>query len=426
MTDLLTAVSVRMAPQRGDGAAGARPLWLSAALAGLAAAGTVLLGCMALGLVGWFSSDAGTHGDTRDALRVGADAWLLGHGAHLELVGATVTAVPLGLTFFCGYVTFRLGRWATQTSAPEDAAGVGLGAVVLAGLYGVVAVVTAVLASLPTAGVGAGRAFIGGFAVALLGGGAGLLVDAPAAAALRARLPESFRAVLRGALASALLTFAVGALLVVATLLLDLGDAANVLSRLHTDPAGGVLYTVVVAGVAPNAALLGGAYLLGPGFAVGTGTLVSPTLVVLGPVPAFPLLAALPQQGPGPSWAAGMVAVPVLLGALAGALVVRRHPHPGYETGAGRGLAGGVLGGVVLSVLVHLAGGAVGPGRMALVGAPFLDVLLVATAALGGGGLLGGVLATWRLRRRLPAHGAGPGVAADTEDTEDTEDTVRL
>ncbi|MGN6575798.1 MAG: cell division protein PerM [Nocardioides sp.] len=416
MTDLLTAVSARMTPQRGDAPAVARPLWLSAGLAGVAAAAAVLLGCMALGLVGWFSSDAGTHGDTRDALRVGADAWLLGHGAHLELAGAAITAVPLGLTLFCVYVAFRLGRWATQTSAPEDAAGVGLAAVVLAGLYGMVAVVTAVLASLPTAGVGSGRAFVGGCVVALLGGGAGLLADAPASSGLRSRLPASLRAVVRGAVASVLLTFAAGALLVVTALLLDLGEAANVLSRLHTDAAGGVLYTVVVAGVAPNAALLGGAYLLGPGFAVGTGTLVSPTLVVLGPVPAFPLLAALPQQGPGPGWAAGMVAVPVLLGALAGALVVRRHPHPGYDTGAGRGLAGGVLGGVVLSVLVHLAGGAVGPGRMADVGAPFLEVLLIASVALGGGGLLGGVIATWRLRRRLAGAGVDPA----------TEDTVRL
>jgi hypothetical protein len=415
MTDLLTAVSTRITPQRGAAPAAARPLWLSAGLAGLTGAGTVLLGCMALGLVGWFSSDAGTHGDTRDALRVGADAWLLGHGAHLELVGATISAVPLGLTLFCAYVTFRLGRWATATSAPEDLAGTGLAAVVLAGLYGVVAVVTAVLASLPTAGLGAGRAFVGGFLVALLGGGAGLLFDAPAGAWLRSRLPESLRAVVRGALASVLLVLAAGALLVVAALLLDLGEAANVLSRLHTDPAGGALYTVIVAGVAPNAALLGGAYLLGPGFAVGTGTLVSPTLVVLGPVPAFPLLAALPQQGPGPAWAAGLVAVPVLLGALAGALVVRRHPHPGYETGAGRGLAGGVLGGVTISVLVSLAGGSVGPGRMSHLGAPFADVLMVATLALGVGGLLGAVAATWRVRRLVAAEEAAA-----------TEDTVRL
>ncbi len=418
MTDLLTAASTRRTSPRGADPAVRRPLWLSAGFAGLVASGAVLLGCMALGLVGWFASDAGTHGDTRDALRVGADAWLLGHGAQLVLADATVSLVPLGLTAFSGYVAFRLGRWATLTSAPEDLAGTGLAAVVLAGLYGVVAVVTAVLASLQTAEVTLGRAFVGGFLVGLLGGGSGLLATSQAGAGLRARVPETVRAVAVGALSVLLLVLAAGAALVVVALLLDLGEAANVLSRLHPDAAGAGLYTVVVAGVAPNAALLGSAYLLGPGFAVGTGTLVSPAMVVLGPVPAFPLLAALPATGAGPAWATALVGVPVLLAAMAAALVVRRHPHPGYETGAVRGLASGVLGGVLVSLAVLVAGGSVGPGRMAHVGAPFAEVLAAATVALGAGGLVGGLLATWWVRRG-PAAGSGA-------DDGSTEDTVRL
>ncbi|MGZ8737383.1 MAG: cell division protein PerM [Nocardioides sp.] len=424
MTDLLTAASNRIASPRGADPATRRPLWLSAGFAGLVASGAVLVGLMALGLVGWFASDAGAHGDTRDALRVGADAWLLGHGAHLRLDGATITVVPLGLSIFCVYVAFRLGRWATLTSAPEDLAGAGLAAVVLAGLYGVVAVVTAVLASIGSAETTLGRAFVGGFLVALVGGGAGLLTSSGAGAALSARVPETVRAVLGGALAVVLLFLVAGSTLVVAALLLDLGEAANVLSRLHPDAAGGALYTVVVAGVAPNAALLGGAYLLGPGFAVGTGTIVSPAMVVLGPVPAFPLLAALPPVGPGPAWATALVGVPVLLAAVAGVLVVRRHPDPGLEVGAGRGLAAGVLGGVLVALLVHSAGGSVGPGRMADVGAPFAEVLLAASAALGIGGLIGGVAATWWLRRGMTGPDAGPQVGWGRDPS--TEDTIHL
>ena len=418
MTDLLTAASTRRTSPRGADPAVRRPLWLSAGLAGLVASGAVLLGCMALGLVGWFASDAGTHGDTRDALRVGAGAWLLGHGAHLVLADATVSLVPLGLTAFSGYVAFRLGRWATLTSAPEDLAGTGLAAVVLAGLYGVVAVVTAVLASLQTAEMTLGRAFVGGFLVGLLGGGSGLLATPAAGAALRARVPETVRAVAVGALSVLLLVLAAGAGLVVVALLLDLGEAANVLSRLHPDAAGAGLYTAVVAGVAPNAALLGSSYLLGPGFAVGTGTLVSPAMVVLGPVPAFPLLAALPATGAGPAWATALVGVPVVLAAVAAALVVRRHPDPGFETGAVRGLGSGLAGGVLVSLAVLVAGGSVGPGRMAHLGASFGEVLVAATVALGAGGLVGGLLATWWVRRR---RAADPG-----PDDGSTEDTVRL
>jgi hypothetical protein len=46
-----------------------------------------------------------------------------------------------------------------------------------------------------------------------------------------------------------------------------------------------------------------------------------------------------------------------------------------------------------------IAGGAVGPGRMAEVGPAAGQVLVHAVVAFGGGGLVGGLLATWRQRR---------------------------
>ncbi len=389
-----------------------RPLWLSAGFAGAVAAGSVLLSCLALGLVGWFASEAGAHGDTRDALRVGADAWLLAHGSGLVLPAATVGVVPLGLTVLCGYVAYRLGRWARETSAAEDDLGVALAAVVLAGCYAAVAFGTAALAALPSAQPGLVRSLVGAFVLALLGGGAGLARGGPLA--LAGQLPESAVAVVRGGLGMAMAVTAAGALLVTTALALDIGAGANVLSRLHADGPGSALYTLVVAAFAPNAALLGGAYLLGPGFAVGTGTVVSPSAVSLGPLPAFPLLAALPAPGPGPVWAPALIGVPVLVALLVGALTVRRHPAAGYQGGAVRGLGAGVLGGLLVAVLVHRSGGAVGPGRMAEVGAPFPETLGAAVVALSVGGLLGGVLMTWWRRARPTPE---PDRASDTEDT---------
>ena len=122
--------------------------------------------------------------------------------------------------------------------------------------------------------------------------------------------------------------------------------------------------------------------------------------MVLGPVPAFPLLAALPSEGSPSPLTSALVAVPVLVGALAAVLVVRRFPAYGFEVGAVRGLGSGVLGGVLLTVLVMLAGGAVGPGRMADVGADLVPTFVAATVAMGIGGLAGGVGATWWSRRR--------------------------
>jgi hypothetical protein len=125
--------------------------------------------------------------------------------------------------------------------------------------------------------------------------------------------------------------------------------------------------------------------------------------VVLGPVPAFPLLAALPPGGNVPWWTPFLVAVPVLLGLLAAVLTTRRYPVPSYELGALRGLLAGAGGGLVAGLLAVLAGGSVGPGRMAEmgeVGTLVTDTLVSAAVAMGVGGLIGGVLATWWARRR--------------------------
>src|SRR5690348_10167830 len=65
MTGLLAPAAVR------------RPRSASVALAGAASAGLALLGCLLVAVVGWYATDAGAHGTTNDALRVGADAWLL-------------------------------------------------------------------------------------------------------------------------------------------------------------------------------------------------------------------------------------------------------------------------------------------------------------------------------------------------------------
>jgi hypothetical protein len=377
-----------------------RPLAVTAMLAGAAAPAAVLAFCMAVGLVGWFATDSGTHGDTRDAIRAGVDAWLLAHGSRLALPVATVTVVPLGLTLLCVYACFRFGRWAGRTSADEGPRGTALAVVVMAGVYGVLATGTAVLASTSEAQPGLLRAFIGGMVVALIGGGLGIAVGSGWLGRARSRLPRTVTAVGVGAVSTVLLLYAAGAVLLAGALLSHFGTAANVLAGLRIDASGAALYTVVVVAVTPNAVLLSTCYLLGPGFAVGAGTVVSPSAVLLGPVPAFPLLAALPREGAPAWWATAFLAVPVLAGLGGAMLTARRLPVDRYESAVLRGLGGGAGAGVLLAVLTVVAGGAVGPGRMTDVGAPFLEVLVAGAVAMGLGGAVGGVLAAWWVRRR--------------------------
>jgi hypothetical protein len=414
MTDLLSPAARRTSS--AGGRPRGRPLVLTAFVGGVVSAGSTVLVAIGVALAGWFAADAGRYGDTRDAMRVGADAWLMAHGADLHLDSATVTLLPLGVTLLCVYVAYRVGVWAAATSAAGDAAAdlrpVVTGVGVQAATYAVCAFLAAVLAAHPRAESAPAQALLGGFVLSVLAGGGGLLAGSGQGAALWRRSPVWLRSVLAGASATLLVLFAAGCFLVGAALVSDFGTAATVLSRLHADGPGGLMYTVVGVLFLPNAALLGLAYLLGPGFAIGTGTVVSPTAVMIGPVPAFPLLAALPADGATPAWTTALMGLPVLLALVGVVLAARVAPVARFEVGAMCGLAAGLLAAVALTALVSLAGGAAGPGRMADIGADPAGTFLAAAVSLGGGGLVGGVLAVWRARRRARAELSTAGTAA--------------
>jgi hypothetical protein len=121
--------------------------------------------------------------------------------------------------------------------------------------------------------------------------------------------------------------------------------------------------------------------------------------VVLGPLPMFPLLAALPDNGPTPGWTVVLLAVPPLMAAAAVFRTLRRYPTDRWDEAALRGVGAGLGCAVAFALLSALSGGAVGPGRMADVGPSTFQVLLHGIATFGIGGLVGGMLATWRHRR---------------------------
>jgi hypothetical protein len=194
----------------------------------------------------------------------------------------------------------------------------------------------------------------------------------------------------------------VSAAVLVVALVIDFDAAVNVMSRLHADAGDSAVYTGLTATVAPNAVVFSASYLLGPGFTVGVNTLVSPAAVSLGPLPMFPLLAALPDNGPTPAWTAFLLVLAPLAAAAAVARSQRRHPTLRWDLGALRGCVGGVLAGVLLGVLAAVSGGSVGPGRMRDVGPFASDVMVHAITAFGIGGLVGGVLMTWWQRRTAP------------------------
>jgi hypothetical protein len=378
-----------------------RPLSATAAMGGALAVAITLVLCMSLALTSWFLADAGAHGQTTDALRVGADAWLMGHGSHLTLSGLPLGITPLALTMLLVLVAFRCGRWAGKNAhqVTDDRVLAG-GVATFSGAYLALAVIVCVLATTTGATPGMARTVLGALLVSAIAGGLGQGVGTGRVDFWLDRAPAWSREIALGALSGAMLLLAAGAVLVAVSLLFSLNEASEILSRLDLSTGDALTYTLVMALVAPNLALLGGAYLLGPGFAIGTGTTVSPTAVSLGAVPAFPVLAALPNEGPTPGWLVLLMAVPALAAAI-GAGVGRRggDPQP-LDLAALRGAAAGFFAGVLITIAIGFAGGSAGTGRMADIGAPDARILVFATGTMMVGGLVGGLVNEWFSRRR--------------------------
>lgn len=425
MTDLLSPLTGRAheaTPETG------RPLAVGALVAGLGGPAVALSLLWFVGLVGWYADDGGSHGTTRSVLRVGADAWLLAHGSPLTLRSAVVSASPLGLTLLCGYLTYRLSRRAGAACEVDSLRTVGLGTVVLSGTYAAVALIVSVLAGVPGAQPGMGMAFLGGAVVGAVSGGAGLLRGAGRVGELRRAIPVPALSIGYAAVATVLVMAALGALLTAVGLVVHWSAAVEVADALALDLAGALGSLLLLAAIVPNVVLLASTYLLGSGFSVGAGTIVSPAEVTLGPVPSVPVLAALPNDGWAPGWAMALVAVPVLAAAVAAFLVGRTLPTSSYQSAAVRGLGGGALAGVLLSVATSWAGGAIGPGRMGELGVSFGETFMTAVVALSIGGVLGSLPATWWVRRHdvgdarhpepLPEPPSVRPLAGPSDDTE--------
>ena len=406
----MTSLLVR--PDRsGTAPARPRPLVLVAMLGGAAAALGPLVVLLAVGVIGWFVSDAGAHGAPRDGMQVGALAWLTAHGSGVTVIGARIEVLPLGLTAVCAWAMWRTGHRvgdavsghgpdADRISDGERDWTVLTAVAVFYAAYAVVAAVVATLAAGATADPSLPRVLLWSAAMTAVVAGPAIAIGSGRAAIWTATLPASVRAT-AAACRRVLSTWLLVSLLAfVAALVTDLDTALNVTSQLGTDTSATAQLVAVSLLVVPNAVVFSGAYLLGPGFTVGVGTLVSPSVVTVGALPMFPLLAALPDTGPTPGWTTALVGVAPLVGAVGAMRAQRLHPTFRWEEGALHGCGGGMLAGALFAVLALLAGGAVGPGRMADVGPLAGGVLLHGVVSFGIGGLLGGLLCTWWQRRR--------------------------
>lgn len=348
-------------------------------------------------VTGWL---AGNGGSLAGAVRAGAAGWLMAHGSGLQTPHATLTIVPVGWSLVVAAVVWSASAWVARTAVLDGSRSVVVVTATMAACYAAMATLIAVLVTTDDVAVSPPRALAGSLLLVAVVAGPCLAARTGVAEASAAGWSPALRAVLRGSAAVVACLVAAGALLVTVSLLADFGQAATVASALDSGVAGGAVLTALQVLLLPNAALLGVSYLVGPGFVIGTDTLVTPAGASLGQVPALPMLAALPPDGAAPSWAMALLGAPAGAGAIGALVALRAAPAGTLGSGLLRGGAAGLLGGAGAGLLTALGGGSVGPGRMSEVGALVWECAGAgAGAAAIGAALASGVHVWWRRRR---------------------------
>lgn len=371
-------------------------------VAPVAAVWSAVVGLVVVGLpllLAWITNP---HVDVTWAttLRSCGLGWLVAHDVPLHIGGVPFSLLPIGLLLIPVLLLVHSGRWAARAAdatTPRRWAALTLSA---AATYGLAAAAVAVAAS----GVGASAdpvralAAAGLVAVAAFGGGA---ATAGTVAALRRTLPVDVRAALRGGLAATAFLVAVAALLAALVFGMNASEATDLAAALRPGLLGGLLLAVLGLAYVPVAVVWALAYVLGPGFAIGTVATVGPAAATPPRgLPPFPLLAAVPDRAPAWSWV--LLAVPVLAGLLAGVLAVRGREAEAPSAGRmlGRAVGAGLVAGLLVAGMAALASGSLGEGRLAHVGPSAVACGAAATGLVAFGALVGELLADLRGRAR--------------------------
>jgi hypothetical protein len=366
---------------------------VSAVTGAIGAAALGLLASLSCVLLGW-ATDSHSSGSAGSILRAGSQLWVVAHRTPVRLPAGQFVLAPLGLTLLLlAFVARAAAAAVRRTSGGSRADGVVAGLAV-APPYAMVVTVVAGLSATPT---------VRPAPVAALLASLGLAAGAAVAGILRARgwaemskpLPTAARAVIPAAGAAVAAIVATGAVLTAAALVADVALASRLSQTVASGAPTGAALALLQLTLIPNAVVWGSGYALGPGFSVGVGTVVAPLGVQLGPVPALPLLAALPESGGAPALSLLSLAGPLVAGGVAGVVLARRLHAPSPERAAAWAVPVGLAAALGMAALAWSAGGAA-PGRLGELGpSPVLT-----GAAAGAWVVLGAAPTSWWVARR--------------------------
>lgn len=341
--------------------------------------------------------------------RASADVWLLGHGVDVRFTldpdvaaaigspGAgepiTITLALLGFAVLTFALAVRAGRRTAEAGHPVLGAAAGIVVfaaasvgIALLSLHDAARVSLVQSAVLPTAVFAVGSAI--GTLTARDRRGDRVVVVPGTLPQVPAPVLAGARVAVRVGVGGALAVVATGALLTAIAIAVGYAQLIALYESLQTGVLGGVVLTLAQLALLPVVVLWAASWVVGPGFAVGVGSAISPFTTVVGPIPPIPLLGALPAATP--PFAFLVLVIPVVAGFLLGTIAARRARETLRPLLlAASAAAGGIVAGLVLGVLAAAAAGAAGPGRLAVVGPDPLAVGLWAAVLIGVPAALG-------------------------------------
>ncbi|MFC4942806.1 DUF6350 family protein [Pseudonocardia sp. GCM10023141] len=305
--------------------------------------------------------------------------WLAAHQIPLVLQGQPLSVLPLLPTILMFLVIVVGTGWSVRRLGCRFRADAGAVVATNAGAHAAVAVLGSAL--LPRAAEVAAApwaAMVGGGLVAGAAAGVGVLRTCGLPADLAARVPDWFRAGLRGAAVTLLGLLVAGAAVLLAGLVLGAPTVAAAYKELAPGFGAALGVTLLALAYLPNALVAGASWALGPGVGVGAAT-ASPFAAFPGTPSHFPLLAALPTSVP-PTWTLATLLLPVAAGVLGGLTCRRAVEGPARFPAAAVAIG---LTALAVAVLAVLAGGRLAAGPFDPIRIP-AEVLLPAVLLLVG------------------------------------------
>lgn len=416
------------------------PLWLQGMFElGQAAVLSALV--VILPLTGVWAANGFSDRDYASLARLSGQAWLLLHGVPLSLTfpagtvgpeetGGLLSLIPLGLTLIPFFLAWRAGRRLARASYTDQLWQALLGAV---GTYALVGTAAAYFSANDDVRI----SLVAGGLVPLIPAGLGLIIGARREAGSWVRLigvdltdwiartsqhsrwaGSYLWAAVRAGVVGISAALGLSALLLTAALTLNWAQMVAIYERLDAGIIGGVVLTVAQLGLIPNFVGWTLSWASGAGFALGAGSTISPLETTVGPLPALPVLAALPSGHMDFAYAA--LLIPVAAGILAGWWFLREGEnhfdewlaikiHARWFTAPVSTIALGAIIGIVSGLFAMAAAwisrGSLGIGRFTEIGPDPLWTGIWIAAEVAVGAVIGYAAGPWleHEKRRRPA-----------------------